>query len=972
MASQSNLEYICEASESQRWTRRMPSAESPPQARHFLRLLVVFIFIATSERGLALGVDERVGSASPYEIRNVGDQTKRKIHTFNLPPQPMESALLAFAEQAKVQILFDANLVNLLSTTSVPLVGDIRLVDALERLIHRAALEYVFTSATTIVIREKNAPSINLHRGSIQTNSSPVDSVDETLVTHDRLLRSLTFDEMISTGSGRPQPLLETSSSMTTVDQRLAVNFAPRSTAEFLRVISGINVQGSAGSGNANITVRGLPFPTNGGTRFLLIQEDGLPVLQYGDINFGNEDIYVRFDYSVEKAEVLKNGSATTFASNSPAGIINFINKTGEKKERRIGLTSGLDFQSNQLNFGFGSPLNQSLRFHLGGYLREGDGVRHAGYTANSGGQIKLNVTQDFGKSSLRFFVKKLDDKTIDYFPMPQGKDGRSLDDFDALSDSQHSKHLGHNSGISADGEIFTSDVSDGLHADMVSLGLQAEIQWNDQWVIDNKYRNNTVKGRAVTPFTANIDLAGNLADNFYGQSNTQIAFATGANKGEVFDRSRLAQLIHLFDVDIQDFGGYANDLRVSRETDFHSLTFGYYRALQKIRSDWVWSSYLMEVRGRNAHLLDVSNSAGDTALTSNGIAAFGAPAWGEDCCQRFYNQKSDINSVYFHFLYDTEMLNLDASIRYEFGKSYGDYAGVAQFDAVDVDGNGSIVGAERRVPIVDKNRSSKIDFDWGDYSYALGANIKFNADAAIFSHISRGIRVGADRELFDGGIRNNGSIDNDLLIDEISNIELGARLQNASLSLSATAFSSATRISNVDITKTPNAVVDSEYVAEGVEIEGAWNIDSLGFCGKRRCSFDFNWSVTWMDAKVKRDRLNEDNNGNDIQSQPDMTWKLRPTLQFSNIDLGLIFVGQGDAAGDRENTFETSGFTTTNAFLNWRVNSEITASLNVTNALNERGVTEVTSRHWVDNEELWAARSYPGRSTSLSLVWDF
>ena len=73
--------------------------------------------------------------------------------------------------------------------------------------------------------------------------------------------------------------------------------------------------------------MRGFPISTGGG-KFMQIQEDGLPVTEFGDIAFGNTDIFIRFDESVERIESIRGGSASTFASNAPGGIINFISKS--------------------------------------------------------------------------------------------------------------------------------------------------------------------------------------------------------------------------------------------------------------------------------------------------------------------------------------------------------------------------------------------------------------------------------------------------------------------------------------------------------------------------------------------------------------------------------------------------------------------------------------------------------------------
>jgi hypothetical protein len=53
--------------------------------------------------------------------------------------------------------------------------------------------------------------------------------------------------------------------------------------------------------------VRGLPVAA-GGAKFLQLQEDGLPVLEFGDIAFGNADIFLRADRSLDRIEALSRG----------------------------------------------------------------------------------------------------------------------------------------------------------------------------------------------------------------------------------------------------------------------------------------------------------------------------------------------------------------------------------------------------------------------------------------------------------------------------------------------------------------------------------------------------------------------------------------------------------------------------------------------------------------------------------------
>jgi len=120
--------------------------------------------------------------------------------------------------------------------------------------------------------------------------------------------------------------------------------------------------------------------------------------MEFGDIAFGNADIFLRYDYSIDRIESIRGGSASTFASNSPGGVINFISKTGEETGGNIGVTKGVDFNSTRVDFDYGTPINDTIRFHVAGFYRDGEGPRRAGYNGNSGGRFKANITKEFEK----------------------------------------------------------------------------------------------------------------------------------------------------------------------------------------------------------------------------------------------------------------------------------------------------------------------------------------------------------------------------------------------------------------------------------------------------------------------------------------------------------------------------------------------------------------------------------------------
>jgi outer membrane receptor protein involved in Fe transport len=134
------------------------------------------------------------------------------------------------------------------------------------------------------------------------------------------------LDEVVVTGVVNRKSRLESSVSVSSIGAKQIEQSAPRTTGEVFRNIPGVRAESSGGEGNANFNVRGVPV-SSGGSRYLQLQEDGLPVMLFGDTSFGNSDNWLRIDSNIGRIESIRGGSASTQTSNGPAGIINMISK---------------------------------------------------------------------------------------------------------------------------------------------------------------------------------------------------------------------------------------------------------------------------------------------------------------------------------------------------------------------------------------------------------------------------------------------------------------------------------------------------------------------------------------------------------------------------------------------------------------------------------------------------------------------
>ncbi|MCF2909243.1 TonB-dependent receptor [Pseudoalteromonas sp. DL2-H2.2] len=760
------------------------------------------------------------------------------------------------------------------------------------------------------------------------------------------------LEKIIVTGVPQRRTVMASSVSVSSISAQQISVATPRTTAEAFRLLPGVRSESTGGEGNANIAVRGLPVAA-GGAKFLQLQEDGLPVLQFGDIAFGNADIFMRLDNTVQSIESIRGGSASTAASNAPGGIINFISKTGESESGSIATTLGLDYDEFRTDFEFGTYLSDTVRLHIGGFVRQGEGPRDTGYTGNKGGQVKANLTKEFESGYVRVYLKHLDDRSTGYLPMPMYANGDSLPGFDALSDTPHSVLFTQTQGLGANNEVRRGDMRDGMHPQVDSVGVEASFELSNDWKIENRFRVAKVKGTFNAPFPAEVGSAQSIAESIAGEGAT-LKYANGASAGSQFSDDNLMR-IHTFDVEMQDFGSLVNDIKLTKQLGDTALTFGYFASEQAIEMSWLWNSYLLELKGQNAALLDVFAADG-TAFSDNGLYAYGTPAWG-NCCQRNYNTDYSTRAPYLAVSSQVGDLTVDASVRYDSGEASGTYAG-AVVSQRDVNADGEISKPEEQVAGIDLANPSLVDYDWHYTSYSLGANYQLSPTRAVFGRFSEGARANADRLLF-GKVNADGSVAKEDAIDEVTQLEFGLKQRLENGSVFATAFYAQTEEQNFEATS--QRFFDREYEAHGIELEGVY------FVG----SFDFRGSLTWTDAEIAKDALSPEVVGNTPRRQADFIYSLMARYNMAQGAVGLSLLGSTDAYAQDNNALKFDGYTQVNAFASYDMTDDLSLSLNVNNLFNAVGITEA-EEGIVPDSGIIRARTINGRTTSITVKYQF
>lgn len=766
------------------------------------------------------------------------------------------------------------------------------------------------------------------------------------------------LDDVVVTGVVNPKAKIKSSVSITSLDTEQITQSAPRSTAEIFRTVPGIRSESSGGEGNSNISVRGVPI-SSGGSKYLQIQEDGLPVLLFGDIAFATADIFTRFDGNIAKIEAIRGGSASTLSSNSPGGIINFISKTGKTEGGNISTSFGLDYNNFRTDVDYGTQIGKDLYFHVGGFYRAGEGIRKTGLTSNNGGQFKFNITKEFENGSVTVYTKFLNDRAAAYMPMPVAVSGTndnpnwgSISGFDAKNGALQSIYLNHNVGLGADGSLRRQKVADGMNPISKSIGVNAKFDLENGWKITESGRYSANSGGFISPFPAEVGTAASIANSF-GTGAT----LSYADNGAAFNNPNgLVSRIHMFDSQLNDMSNFMNDLRITKKFDKIGITAGYFKSIQNISMSWLWNSYLQEVSDNNPRLINVSNVSGNL-LSENGLYAYGTPAWGN--LARNYDTQYNTSAPYINISVDaTDNLSFEGGVRYDKGKVSGSFAGGTSTE-YDINNDGVISVPEQNVFAINTTAETPVNYDYDYVSYTIGANYLLTSRQSVFARLSKGASAKADRILFSGLDYLDGDKINSL--DFLTQAELGYKQKFNAGYVYATVFHSKTDEEG-GFEATSNSIIKNNYRSYGLELETAYNVNK---------DLNVRGGLTYTKAEI----TSGSTNGNEPRRQPKLMYNFIPTYKFLNNKntLGLSFIGQTKAFTQDSNELVMDGFVIVNGFVEVGITKGLSLNVSGNNLFNTLAITEAEEGSITANTVNYVrARPMPGRSISMTLAYRF
>ncbi|MFM5895766.1 MAG: TonB-dependent receptor domain-containing protein [Novosphingobium sp.] len=605
--------------------------------------------------------------------------------------------------------------------------------------------------------------------------SAPAPAAAENATEADAL------DAIVVTASLGDKSKINSSVSVTTVDAKIINDFHPSAEAEVFRLIPGIQVAGTAGpGGNSNIAVRGLPVAT-GGSPFVQIQEDGLPTVLFGDIQFGNNDYWTHYDATVASVESLRGGTAATHASQAPGAVINYISKTGKTEGGYVELQEGVNYQENKFNLVYGSHINDSTYYNIGGYFKSGRGPLHAGYNVSDSFQVKGNLTKEFdgGNGFLRLLFKVADTHEPNYTGSPAlatvsgGKISniKPYPGFDGRTQSNYSIYNQTFQIVNRDG-VLERVKMDGISTKATSIGAQFHYEFSPVVTVDNNVRWSTMSGSFASPFL-NVSKTNNTAvvpagftactaPSTYsangvigscvnGQIVTAIKYASGPNAGNAYTGKYLDNNVNVR-TNIRDLGSFTDDFGVSAKINVGTdskLTAhaGWFVMNQKIAMDWHVNKSLRELSGANPSQLDIY--AGANQLSVAGQYGFNNN-WG-NCCARDYELSYTDNAPNVSLDLDTPLFGIDGSVRFDSVKASG--SGRASSGTT----YNTVVGGVSIPTFLADDKAEVLNYTRSYTSWTIGGLIHANRDTTVFARASRGGRFNSDRQTLGGKFTNAG-----------------------------------------------------------------------------------------------------------------------------------------------------------------------------------------------------------------------
>lgn len=776
----------------------------------------------------------------------------------------------------------------------------------------------------------------------------------------------LSFETVIVTSVPRPVVTLNSGLAITYITPHELDEVAPRSTADALQLIPGFYSESSGGEASNNLFTRGMS--AEGGYQYVMLQEDGLPVYEGGNVDWVAADNYFRIDETLKAIEAIRGGSAAVFANNAPGGIINFISETGGQEFSGTAKAQVSDFGQLRTEFSMGGPIGNNYRYHVGGFYREDDGIRAPGFKANQGGQLKANITRLFKNGFIRLNGKYLNDRNILYgqIPLENAVPPMGLPFFDPNYGTLTSSNI-RQIAFPTLGEPIEYDLQDGIHSQVSYIGSHLSFELGNGWQVTNKNRfahiqkgNNSIIS-IFNPMTTTEYAQLHSPDPalipmfYYADDGDPFDAENGVNNGLVVEAGWWANQSTLTN--------FINSFELSKSSDLYEITGGLYVSYFTNATKRNWANVLLEVSSPQPRALNLAyyndNQMVVHETTHNGFTTYQA----FDTYQNSTGSALSLSSFVYGNYQLSDFVKLDGGFRMENLSASGS---LENSEIINLN-TGDVYNAALANVRVGNGTYTKYDANKFDVAWSLGINALVSEKSAFHIRLSDAYRM-PDFDNWERGQSAGGQI------EQIFQSEVGYKLSGDNYAFFATAFMN--RIQNqlaADISIDPNGNV------RPIKTRGSRSVGlELESVIKLLNGFSLDITATAQNAiyQLHPDgELDSSNpiNGNRVKRIPELFFRLKPAYGYKNFRIFGAMQYIGDRYADELNTSLLPAFTSYDIGLSYKYKN-YDFLLHVQNVTNVIGLTEGNPRI-VPEDVLSAtrmARPILGRSVVAFLRYVF
>jgi len=795
------------------------------------------------------------------------------------------------------------------------------------------------------------------------------------------------LSRFVVTGSVIDKTELESANSIAVLSKTQIDRISPRSTADMLTQIPGLYVEPTAGSISNNYYIRGLP--SGGGTRFLGMVEDGLPIV------IGNSDFTFRGDaLCIDSVEVLRGGSSSILTSYAPGGTINFRNREGTNVTSSTARLTLSDYGQVRTDLVVSGPLGKSFTYMLSGYYNADDSQRDTGWgKVNQGGQFSGNVKYTFpdNRGYFKVSARYLDDQSA-YYATELYQDQNNPQSVKNGPDISKGTYYGQDTARmtiwTGDGPRV-NDFSKGVPVQMSFLGSELKYDFGNGWTLVDRNRatryyhkfnglfgGNTVDGTGNALATYGIPILIANASGRPGFANLATFSTyrvTEAVSGRLVAPATMngngaIQLIY----PMEEFGlerNYQNDLQLQKEIGANIITVGFYYNHYTRDFTQFGNQALTDVRN-HANLLNVEafdtlgNSLG--MITDNGFTQYGA----------WYTRNKYTQTNTAPYITDEIKLGkwrFDAGYRYEKAKQYfenGPQTSYSGFITRDVNQhNPALYGGNTVAPGTWK----KTDSEGKGHNWTVGANYLLSTTSAVYGRYSVGTFLSQDPQSTTPSPQ-----------PKITQMELGYRGSlNQSFLWNATLFNSEASNNEVNIGVPVNGTLIFSNVQlktrnYGIELMGTWKATT-------DLAFDVQGTLSksgYMgEGVISTANGNVPIDGKRPVRQPDKIFSVTaryklPVFSKYSPEVYLNDAYTSARASDIANAVWLPAYNVINAGFILKPSANTTIKLHMANVFNEVALTEGNPRQTQAsgnaNAVYYGARAIFGRSIQGSIEYKF